>query len=102
MHCRVDTPEDSAQLIGRCQNNLIYLSSSIVFKNWCNLLYLSLLLLIISDASIKLKLGTGILIAVPIPKEQAASGSLIESAIQLALKEARLVFFSPWISLFLI
>ncbi|RVW76048.1 putative ribonuclease H protein [Vitis vinifera] len=41
------------------------------------------------DANIKLKLGTGILIAVPIPKEHAASGSLIESAIQLTLKEAR-------------
>lgn len=37
----------------------------------------------------KLKLGTGILIAVPIPKEHSASGSLIESAIQKALKEAR-------------
>lgn len=56
VHCRVDTPEDCAQLI---------------------------------DANIKLKLGTGILIAVPIPKEHAASGSLIESAIQLTLKEAR-------------
>ncbi|KAL6965645.1 pseudouridylate synthase [Sarracenia purpurea var. burkii] len=41
------------------------------------------------DANIKLKLGTGILIAVPIPKEHSASGSLIESAIQRALKEAR-------------
>ncbi|RVW28191.1 Pseudouridine-5'-phosphate glycosidase [Vitis vinifera] len=58
VHCRVDTPEDCAQLIGKYAN-------------------------------IKLKLGTGILIAVPIPKEHAASGSLIESAIQLALKEAR-------------
>ncbi|PIA31197.1 hypothetical protein AQUCO_05100002v1 [Aquilegia coerulea] len=36
-----------------------------------------------------LGLGTGILIAVPIPKEHAASGSLIESAIQKALQEAR-------------
>ncbi|PON32757.1 Pseudouridine-5'-phosphate glycosidase [Parasponia andersonii] len=41
------------------------------------------------DANIKLGLGTGILIAVPIPREHAASGSLIESAIQRALKEAR-------------
>ncbi|PSR86800.1 Pseudouridine-5'-phosphate glycosidase [Actinidia chinensis var. chinensis] len=41
------------------------------------------------DANMKLKLGTGILIAVPIPKEYSASGSLIESAIQRALKEAR-------------
>ncbi|GFZ20723.1 indigoidine synthase A family protein [Actinidia rufa] len=40
-------------------------------------------------ANMKLKLGTGILIAVPIPKEHSASGSLIESAIQRALKEAR-------------
>ncbi|XP_043723053.1 pseudouridine-5'-phosphate glycosidase isoform X2 [Telopea speciosissima] len=41
------------------------------------------------DANMKLGLGTGILIAVPIPKEHAASGNLIESAIQRALKEAR-------------
>lgn len=41
------------------------------------------------DANLKLKLGTGILIAVPIPKEHSASGSLIESAIQTALSEAR-------------
>ena len=43
-----------------------------------------------ADANAKLNLGTGILIAVPIPKEQAPSGSLIESAIQMAIKEARL------------
>ncbi|XP_028094210.1 uncharacterized protein LOC114294287 isoform X1 [Camellia sinensis] len=41
------------------------------------------------DANMKLKLGTGILIANPIPKEHAASGSLIDSAIQRALREAR-------------
>ncbi|CAM8949657.1 unnamed protein product [Rhodiola kirilowii] len=41
------------------------------------------------DANRKFNLGTGILIAVPIPREQAASGSMIESAIQQALKEAR-------------
>ncbi|XAR60330.1 hypothetical protein NMG60_11033652 [Bertholletia excelsa] len=41
------------------------------------------------DANMKLKLGAGILIAVPIPKEHAASGSFIESAVQKALKEAR-------------
>ncbi|KAL5565838.1 hypothetical protein UlMin_029002, partial [Ulmus minor] len=41
------------------------------------------------DANTKLKVGTGILIAVPIPREHSASGSLIESAIQRALKEAR-------------
>nr|GMD21807.1 Pseudouridine-5'-phosphate glycosidase [Ipomoea batatas] len=40
------------------------------------------------DASTKLGLQTGILIAVPIPKEHSASGSLIESAIQRALLEA--------------
>ena len=38
----------------------------------------------------KLKLGTGLLIAVPIPKEHSASGSFVESAIQKALTEARL------------
>ncbi|EEF45728.1 conserved hypothetical protein [Ricinus communis] len=41
------------------------------------------------DANMKLKLGNGILIAVPIPKEHSASGNLIESAIQSALREAR-------------
>ncbi|KAJ0084244.1 hypothetical protein Patl1_29429 [Pistacia atlantica] len=40
-------------------------------------------------ANQKLKLGSGILIAVPIPKEHTASGNLIESAIQSALREAR-------------
>lgn len=44
----------------------------------------------IADANLKLQLGTGILFAVPIPKEHSASGGLIESAIQTALKEARL------------
>ncbi|KAK2973193.1 hypothetical protein RJ640_009823 [Escallonia rubra] len=43
----------------------------------------------VMKANIKFKLGTGILIAVPIPKEHSASGSLIESAIQRALEEAR-------------
>ncbi|KAK0603151.1 hypothetical protein LWI29_001904 [Acer saccharum] len=41
------------------------------------------------DINMKLKLGSGILISVPIPKEHTTSGSLIESAIQSALKEAR-------------
>ncbi|KAJ7954731.1 Pseudouridine-5'-phosphate glycosidase [Quillaja saponaria] len=41
------------------------------------------------DANIKLKLGSGVLISVPIPKEHSASGSIIESSIQRALKEAR-------------
>ncbi|BBH02302.1 indigoidine synthase A family protein [Prunus dulcis] len=43
----------------------------------------------LQDANLKLELGTGILIAVPIPKEHAASGRLIESAIKRALEEAR-------------
>ncbi|KAL2328445.1 hypothetical protein Fmac_021872 [Flemingia macrophylla] len=42
-----------------------------------------------ADASIKLNLETGILIAVPIPQEHSASGHIIESAIQKAIKEAR-------------
>lgn len=41
------------------------------------------------DANMKLNLKTGILIAVPIPNEHSASGNLIESAIQRAIKEAR-------------
>ncbi|BAT82998.1 hypothetical protein VIGAN_04009000 [Vigna angularis var. angularis] len=43
----------------------------------------------IIDASFKLKLGNGILIAVPIPQEHSASGHIIESAIHKAIKEAR-------------
>ncbi|KAI3848205.1 hypothetical protein MKW92_028321 [Papaver armeniacum] len=57
--CRVDSPEDCARLIG------------------------------MTHANLKLGLGSGILIGVPIPKEHAASGRMIESAIQTALKEAR-------------
>ncbi|KAB2606240.1 pseudouridine-metabolizing bifunctional protein C1861.05-like [Pyrus ussuriensis x Pyrus communis] len=68
--CRVDTPEDCAQLIGKLQINLSFF-------------------LVIIYANLKLELGGGILIAVPIPKEHSASGSLIESAIQRALDEAR-------------
>ncbi|CAA0805834.1 indigoidine synthase A family protein [Striga hermonthica] len=41
------------------------------------------------DTNINLKLGSGILIAVPIPSEHSASGNIIESAIQTALNEAR-------------
>ncbi|KAG1330960.1 pseudouridine-5'-phosphate glycosidase 2 [Cocos nucifera] len=40
------------------------------------------------NANLNLKLGSGMLIAVPVPKEYAASGNMIESAIQNALKEA--------------
>ncbi|GAB2227112.1 hypothetical protein Droror1_Dr00008920 [Drosera rotundifolia] len=41
------------------------------------------------EANTRLDLQTGLLIAVPIPKEHAASGSVIESAIQRAVAEAR-------------
>ncbi|OEL25467.1 hypothetical protein BAE44_0013509 [Dichanthelium oligosanthes] len=41
-----------------------------------------------ADANRNLHLGSGILIAVPIPTHHAASGNIIESAIQKALKEA--------------
>lgn len=41
------------------------------------------------DVNMKLKLGSGIVIGVPIPREHAASGRVIESAIQSALREAR-------------
>ncbi|XP_057515130.1 pseudouridine-5'-phosphate glycosidase isoform X1 [Amaranthus tricolor] len=41
------------------------------------------------EANAKLNLRTGILIAVPVPKEHSASGSFVESAIQRALAEAR-------------
>ncbi|KAM4748686.1 uncharacterized protein WCC33_006060 [Rhinophrynus dorsalis] len=39
--------------------------------------------------SLALGLGSGVLIAVPIPTDQAASGQTIEAAVQQALKEAR-------------
>ncbi|KAF8009251.1 hypothetical protein BT93_J0288 [Corymbia citriodora subsp. variegata] len=41
------------------------------------------------DANNKLQLGSGILFAVPIPKEHSASGGFIEDAIQRAIDEAR-------------
>ncbi|XP_030457071.2 pseudouridine-5'-phosphate glycosidase [Syzygium oleosum] len=41
------------------------------------------------DANMKLRLGSGILFAVPIPKEHSASGQLIEDAIERAIGEAR-------------
>uniref|UniRef100_K4AFI7 Pseudouridine-5'-phosphate glycosidase n=1 Tax=Setaria italica TaxID=4555 RepID=K4AFI7_SETIT len=42
----------------------------------------------IIHANSNLHLGSGILIAVPVPTQHAASGNIIESAIQKALKEA--------------
>ncbi|KAL0903711.1 hypothetical protein M5K25_028109 [Dendrobium thyrsiflorum] len=41
-----------------------------------------------ADANLNVRLGSGMLIAVPIPKEHAAYGHFIESAITRALKEA--------------
>ncbi|XP_073301205.1 pseudouridine-5'-phosphate glycosidase isoform X2 [Primulina huaijiensis] len=41
------------------------------------------------DSNMNLELGSGILIAVPIPREHSASGNKIESAIQKALMDAR-------------
>lgn len=40
------------------------------------------------NANLSLGVGSGMLIAVPIPREHAASGNLIEAAIQRALEEA--------------
>lgn len=47
------------------------------------------MIICVADANDKLKLGSGILIAIPIPKEYAAAGNKIEDAIKQALKEAR-------------
>lgn len=47
------------------------------------------MIICVADANNKLKLGNGILIAVPIPKEHAAAGNKIEDAIKQALQEAR-------------
>lgn len=55
-----------------------------------------------ADANMKLGLGSGILIGVPIPAEHAASGALIESAIQRALKEARFEWFTPYFPFILV
>ncbi|XP_066446345.1 uncharacterized protein [Eleutherodactylus coqui] len=41
-------------------------------------------------SSLELRLGSGVLITVPIPEEYAASGQMIEKAIQQALAEARM------------
>ncbi|XP_072001353.1 uncharacterized protein [Engystomops pustulosus] len=41
-------------------------------------------------SSLELRLGSGVLISVPIPSEYAASGQMIEEAIHQALEEARL------------
>ncbi|CAI9091664.1 OLC1v1026739C1 [Oldenlandia corymbosa var. corymbosa] len=41
------------------------------------------------DGNLKLNLQSGILIAVPIPQEHSASGNMIESAIQQAMRECR-------------
>ncbi|OVA07235.1 Pseudouridine-5'-phosphate glycosidase [Macleaya cordata] len=82
--CRVDSPEDCARLIGRVLSVFPF-----IYFSFCLLVSYLCFLFVILDANLKLRLGTGILIAVPIPKEHAASGSMIESAIQSALKEAR-------------
>lgn len=37
----------------------------------------------------KLGLGSGMLIAVPVPEEHVAAGNVIESAIKKALEEAK-------------
>ena len=42
-----------------------------------------------ADANLSLKSSSGIVLAVPISKEEAASGEIIEKAIQKALQEAR-------------
>jgi pseudouridine-5'-phosphate glycosidase len=72
---------------------------------YCNTEFISIadLYLFFTDANKNLHLGSGILIAVPIPKEHAASGNAIESAIQKALKEAEYCPYSqpPALSLYL-
>nr|XP_027187183.1 uncharacterized protein LOC101502447 isoform X2 [Cicer arietinum] len=51
------------------------------------------------EANIKLKLGSGILIGVPIPQEHSTSGHIIESSINKALKEARVNELTGGVSL---
>ncbi|KAK8918314.1 hypothetical protein KSP39_PZI022137 [Platanthera zijinensis] len=79
---RLDSPEECARLISRTQLKIDFLyvishdissSSSLVLS---------------ADANLNVGLGSGMLIAVPIPKEHAAYGHIIETAIQKALKEA--------------
>jgi len=59
-----------------------------------------LIFILLAEANIKLKVGGGILIGVPIPQEQSASGHIIESAIKKALEEARWTFCSLTFFLF--
>ena len=40
------------------------------------------------EASFKLGLGSGMVLAVPIPREAAAEGEVVEAAIRIALEEA--------------
>ena len=40
------------------------------------------------DTSFKLGLGSGMVLAVPIPKEAAAEGEVVEAAIRIALQES--------------
>jgi len=42
----------------------------------------------LADTNLTYNRGTGVLIAVPIPKEYASAGNFVESAIQRALGEA--------------
>ena len=59
---------------------MTYMYIDIMFPNW----FVSY-----TDTNLSLGLGSGILIAVPIPEEFAADGEVIEGAIQKAVTEAR-------------
>lgn len=82
--CRVDTPEQCARLIRKQYRFFIFFPSFIIHP------HISLYFLLwTSDANLKLGLGSGMLIAVPIPEKHVSAGNVIESAIQKSLEEAR-------------
>lgn len=50
-----------------------------------------LIFILLAEANIKLNIGSGILIGVPIPQEFSTSGHIIESAIKKAIQETKFV-----------
>ncbi|KAM4676558.1 uncharacterized protein O3C94_009010 isoform 1-T2 [Discoglossus pictus] len=73
---------------GNSRNFPAFFTQSSGFKSPCHVRNEEEAAQLIAHA-LDLKMGSGLLIAVPIPDDHAASGQLIEEAIQQALKEAR-------------
>nr|KAJ0223090.1 hypothetical protein LSAT_V11C200060590 [Lactuca sativa] len=56
----------------------------------------------IKEANRRLDLRTGILIGIPIPKQHSVTGNVIDSAIQTALREARMLVLNKVIDIALV